>query len=400
MDTPSGSGQSGAVGTYGPRNIFYLRVSPRQVLSCILYIDPRHVLWLNKHPSIFHSTLKILKDRILHKLEREAKVIKIGYKKTKSLKGEISGNEVIDVIHQSEFKLAYFFRKQAEPHSVLIKDKQFIFPNDDKKGKQPQPPHQSEIHDAPEGGVRIKPDPEAQDESGDLMDLPPAIPVEEEQERMQEEQIDEKPKFKLKVKYRGYRIFTKALILVLEPSASARARSPDLFTSANNSNKRQLSSTPSISSSRRGTSSMVDPRPGATSRQEEEISLDSNRNSSSRTPTPLFFRGRSDSMTPSDAGLDQSEELLPSSSSRTIRPPVPRSQPVRPQQEQEEKEQMDDQEEKNDIESSSEWAERIRASSALPTRTWADLQTGYVGESNDGYAQMVMGASESTDADD
>lgn len=91
----------------------YLRVSPTLVLPCILYLDPRHVRWLNSHPSVFHSALEFLKKRILTKLDREAKVIRLNAgdaaagsgKKPhyeKRIWGEISGKEVVDVARQRE----------------------------------------------------------------------------------------------------------------------------------------------------------------------------------------------------------------------------------------------------------------------------------------------------------
>lgn len=239
----AGATDSPAVATYGRRNIFYLRVSPTLVLPCILYLDPRHVLWLNTHPSILHSALHFLKPRILTKLEREAKVIRIpaGDDRSKNTNaapgsssrrpyfekrkwGEISGKEVVDVARQPEFHLAYFFRKQTDRHAVLIKDKDLIFPKgsgsgdhagageythtDPLSGLAQQDGEADASASSPSGAaadIQVKRDPEEEEENllrslhadnddgdgrGTRADSPP----------------DEKPKFKLRVRYRGFKM--------------------------------------------------------------------------------------------------------------------------------------------------------------------------------------------------
>ncbi|PWN20296.1 hypothetical protein BCV69DRAFT_299431 [Microstroma glucosiphilum] len=319
------SSSSSSQASYGRRNIFYLRVSPYLVLPCILYIDPRHVLWLNTHPSTMPATLKFLKGRIMDKLEREAKVKKWkqdGQNWEKKIWGDIS----------ADFHLAYFFRRQTDRHAVLVKEKEKVFPSAQGRYRQPtsaKRPRQTAYDDEDDDGlgagagpsasrlrseqgevgdVQIKPDPEDEDDAercllGDSRDdragVTFAVPDEE------EEMEDVKPKFKLKVKYRDFTIFTKSLIIVLEPSPAARARSPDLFLSQQSAERRQLSVTPAVgagvsagtlysrSSSQRGSR---DPRG---MREDSTASTIAGSRRDARTGSTPLFRG---SMTPSEAG--------------------------------------------------------------------------------------------------
>lgn len=169
--------------------------------------------------------------------------------------------------------------------------------------------------------------------------------------------------------------FTKSLILVLEPSPTARARSPDLFVTQQPQSKRQLSATPSIH--RSGTTVPVDPRPSS-------IRNATTRDSESATPAPLFFR--SDSATPSESpGLDAGE-----GSSRQIRPPnvvqrarsVARTAGIIDD---------DDGDEDGQVEHSSDWAERMRSQSIFngAARTLGDHEGVWNGEARDEYAQMM-----------
>ncbi|PWN54375.1 hypothetical protein IE53DRAFT_359271 [Violaceomyces palustris] len=99
--------------TFSQRNVFYLRASAYVVLQTILYLDPRHVDWLNHNPHIFQAVLAMLKTRIMPKLKREAD--------PNGPISKMSKKERVDVYPAPEFQVAYFFRKMDQRHAVLLK---------------------------------------------------------------------------------------------------------------------------------------------------------------------------------------------------------------------------------------------------------------------------------------
>jgi hypothetical protein len=104
------------------RNVYYLRASPYVVLQTILYLDHRHVEWMNQNPSILTQTLSILRTRIMPKLRNEAD--------SSGKLSAMSKKERVDVYTHRDFQLAFFFRRMDNRHSVLLKEKSLIFPHD------------------------------------------------------------------------------------------------------------------------------------------------------------------------------------------------------------------------------------------------------------------------------
>lgn len=292
---------------------------------------------------------------------------------TKRLWGEMSGNEQVDVVRKSDFHLAFFFKKMTASHGVLLKEVEKTFPGQSNRANGKRRRTEGEEHqgvtrlggggggggeeDGGEGegeGFEIKPDPEEEEarEQGALGgDGGAVVGVEDDEEddddfSMQsgamgnDDDEDTKPKFRLKVRYNGFqmcvcagslpltsltlpgahtsslppshpRSFPKSLTLVLEPSPSARARSPHLFSSQGNAERRQLSATPAMMSAasraRSGTTGIESSSRRATARDsrmpsvaESDAGGGSMRDGSAARGTPLF-RG---SMTPSDVGDD------------------------------------------------------------------------------------------------
>ncbi len=104
------------------RNVFYLRASPYVVLQTILYLDYRHVEWLNLNPNILTQVLSILRTRIMPKLRKESD--------SSGKLSAMSKKERVDVYSDRDFQVAYFFRRMDDRHSVLLKEKSLIFPED------------------------------------------------------------------------------------------------------------------------------------------------------------------------------------------------------------------------------------------------------------------------------
>lgn len=104
------------------RNVFYLRASPYVVLQTILYLDYRHVEWMNLNPAILTQVLSILRTRIMPKLRKESD--------SSGKLSAMSKKERVDVYSDRDFQVAYFFRRMDDRHSVLLKEKSLVFPND------------------------------------------------------------------------------------------------------------------------------------------------------------------------------------------------------------------------------------------------------------------------------
>ncbi|SNX83339.1 uncharacterized protein MEPE_02046 [Melanopsichium pennsylvanicum] len=354
---------------FAQRNVFYLRASPYVVLQTILYLDYRHVGWMNLNPDILVQVLSILRTRIMPKLRKES-----------DSAGKLSGmskKERVDVYSDRDFQVAYFFRRMDDRHSVLLKEKSLIFPADPTLGEvkledeaerlhapipratsaTPAPGRSSSVQvrdgETSEQPVRIKDPPEAEisasgevrsspadetmaslfgaaDDNGlfrsgieddrdsslmppptitstrrtrsssraaasseqqtrskrvrirediDVKPDPAVISVDDDptaqtqasvRQEMDEavadsdnaaieitEEDEEKMKPKLHVKYAGFRIFGKLLVLVVEPSKRTLAAHPELFGEKKSTEIRQLSvaprsMTPGIANNRSG----------------------------------------------------------------------------------------------------------------------------------------------------
>lgn len=109
------------------RNVFYLRASPYVVLQTILYLDYRHVEWMNLNPSILTQVLSILRTRIMPKLRKESD--------SSGKLSAMSKKERVDVYSDRDFQVAYFFRRMDDRHSVLLKEKSLVFPSDPSLGE-------------------------------------------------------------------------------------------------------------------------------------------------------------------------------------------------------------------------------------------------------------------------
>ncbi|KAE8217205.1 hypothetical protein CF319_g8649 [Tilletia indica] len=126
---PQGSEGSGS---FSQRNLYYLRSSPYTVLQMVLYLDARHIAWMNapseetggRRPNgevIMQKALSVLRTRIMDKLRKESG--------TNGRMGVVSRKEKVDVYAAYDFQMAYFFRKMSDRHAVLLKDKSLVFPN-------------------------------------------------------------------------------------------------------------------------------------------------------------------------------------------------------------------------------------------------------------------------------
>ncbi|KAI0036755.1 hypothetical protein K488DRAFT_40519 [Vararia minispora EC-137] len=101
------------------RNTYYLRISASAILPLYVYLDERHVSWMSDY--ILQRLLEDLRPRIIPKLRAEANVyIGPGNAPASAKRG------TVDVHRGDIYQFAFFFR-YTEPHSVLIKQRNFVF---------------------------------------------------------------------------------------------------------------------------------------------------------------------------------------------------------------------------------------------------------------------------------
>ncbi|TRM67697.1 hypothetical protein BD626DRAFT_479557 [Schizophyllum amplum] len=96
------------------RNAYYLKISDRNILPLYVYLDERHLDWMNDH--ILQHVLADLRPHIVPKLRAEAEA-------TQSTAG--AKKLTLDTHRGDSYQFAYFLRK-THPHSVLIKTRQFV----------------------------------------------------------------------------------------------------------------------------------------------------------------------------------------------------------------------------------------------------------------------------------
>ncbi|KZS97659.1 hypothetical protein SISNIDRAFT_436199, partial [Sistotremastrum niveocremeum HHB9708] len=102
--------------TWKTRNAHYLRISSHSVMPLYLYLDHRHTEWMSDR--ILQQVLADLRPLINPKL-REEKDVNLS-------SGGLNGKRgTVDVHRGDTYQFAFFFRK-VEPHSVLIKTRQFV----------------------------------------------------------------------------------------------------------------------------------------------------------------------------------------------------------------------------------------------------------------------------------
>ncbi|GAV98924.1 hypothetical protein F5879DRAFT_698000 [Lentinula edodes] len=102
--------------SFRPRNPYYLRISKKDVLAIYLYLDDRHVDWMND--IILQHVLEDLRPKIIPKLQAEVDL-------TSGTGGLPSTKKATVETHRGEtYQFCYFFRK-TQPHTVVLKTRTY-----------------------------------------------------------------------------------------------------------------------------------------------------------------------------------------------------------------------------------------------------------------------------------
>ncbi|KAH9966073.1 hypothetical protein BC827DRAFT_792664 [Russula dissimulans] len=104
------------------RNRYYLRVSSSSILPLYVYLDSQHVNWMSDR--VLHQVIADLRPKIMPKLRAESGAhLGPGPAPTNVMKG------TVDVHRGDTYQFAYFLR-ETEPHSVLVKTRNFVLDSD------------------------------------------------------------------------------------------------------------------------------------------------------------------------------------------------------------------------------------------------------------------------------
>ena len=178
----------------------------------------------------------------------------------------------VDVLSTEDFRMCYFFRRMNQRHAVLLKEHIVLDPRTGQPMREPREDYDAYPQEQPrdatrEGGspevIRVKEEPVDDDMANVNFGLP-TTPVSRVQEQdmndgieLDEGDTDVKPE--IRVKYNGFSIFGKMLIVVVEPSSAEMKRVPHLFDSSDfgQEGMRQLSATPTPSAFRAARESSV-----------------------------------------------------------------------------------------------------------------------------------------------
>jgi len=101
-----------------PRNRYYLRISSSSILPLYVYLDSQHVDWMSDR--VLRQIVADLRPRILPKLRAESDAhLGPGPAPANAKRG------TVDVHRGDTYQFAYFLR-ETEPHSVLLKMRNFV----------------------------------------------------------------------------------------------------------------------------------------------------------------------------------------------------------------------------------------------------------------------------------
>lgn len=225
---------------YSVRNPFYLRISKNTVLPIYVYLDERHVHWMSD--TILQHVLSDLRPNILPKLKAEAGVLSSAATQKKA---------TVDTHRGDTYQFCYFIRK-TEPHSVLIKSRNFtvaplqkvipkLKPSQSRTKQRKRKEVARESHVAPTRSkkrrttLRSSFDSDDDVEMADTITDVPADDDEDDDEyvpdveletidrerdhtiELEIEDQEEKPKPILGLTYQGFNIYGQCLCIVVEP---------------------------------------------------------------------------------------------------------------------------------------------------------------------------------------
>ncbi|KAK0498639.1 hypothetical protein EDD18DRAFT_95533 [Armillaria luteobubalina] len=240
--------------TFRPRNPYYLRISEKNVLPLYLYLDDRHLEWMSDR--ILQHVLEDLRPKLFPLCYHVDCVVEFKFSIVSKLRTESElqkGSDKKGTVetHRGEtYQFCYFLRK-TQPHSVLLKSRNFITvprqtttsapasksqkrksnrdtrksrkkPKTKGKGRAQEDSDDSYDEDIPqEATERLARRSRRSRQGGEDVDMDEEDPETDSQARNPPLEVEigeeEKPKPMLRVKYQGFDISDICLCIVVEP---------------------------------------------------------------------------------------------------------------------------------------------------------------------------------------
>lgn len=92
--------------TFTVQNVYYLRISATTILTTVLYLDQRHVAWMNENSSILeHVVHDIIRPQLVHLLQDVA----------------LHATDKMQTAEQDVFRVLYYFQDVERSPAVLLK---------------------------------------------------------------------------------------------------------------------------------------------------------------------------------------------------------------------------------------------------------------------------------------
>ncbi|WFD19388.1 hypothetical protein MCAP1_001618 [Malassezia caprae] len=184
-------------------NVSFLRVSATTIVRMVLYLDQRHIQWMNSHPGILD---RVVEDVLKPQLKTRLSELAYGPRTN------------MQVTEHPECKVLYYFQTPSTRPAVLLKTRTLDFPRPggvtsvpldtpEEHGANAALPSQTQRR-APEAGPVVPP---SQDEPQDSDD----------------ESKPSKPH--VHATYSGFHVFGQELVLVIEPTDETLQAHPEWF---------------------------------------------------------------------------------------------------------------------------------------------------------------------------
>ena len=92
--------------TFTVQNVYYLRISATTILTTVLYLDQRHVAWMNDNSSILeHAVHDIIRPQLVRLLQDVA----------------LHASDKMQTAEQEAFRVLYYFQDAERSPAVLLK---------------------------------------------------------------------------------------------------------------------------------------------------------------------------------------------------------------------------------------------------------------------------------------
>ncbi|SHO77684.1 Uncharacterized protein MSYG_2026 [Malassezia sympodialis ATCC 42132] len=216
---------------FSGRNVSFLRVSATTIVRMVLYLDQRHIQWMNDHAEILDRVVQdVLKPQLKTRLSELA----------------YGPRHSMQVTEHPECKVLYYFQTLSTRPAVLLKTRTLDFPRPG--GVTSVPLDTPEDHGA-NAALPTQTQRRAPEASGPI--VPPSQDEPPEGAWDESDEEAKPPKPHVHTTYAGFHVFGQELVLVIEPTDETLQAHPEWFhvydDDASQHERRQLSNAAALS---------------------------------------------------------------------------------------------------------------------------------------------------------